>query len=59
MTIDEPKLVISIRSSKTGETNLAERLRRHNSQMPGSRPVGTGKALQRILLDSNDDLYAL
>lgn len=59
MTIDEPKLVISIRSSKTGETNLAERLRRHNCQMPGERPVGPGEALQGILRDSHDDLYAL
>lgn len=59
MTIDEPKLVISILSSKTGESNLAERLRRHNRQMPATRPIGPREALQGILFDSHDDLYTL
>lgn len=59
MTIDEPKLVISILSSKTGESYLAKRLRRHNRQVPGARPVSSGEALQGILLDSHDDLYTL
>lgn len=59
MTNDEPKWVISIYSSNTGETNLAQKLRRNNCPMPGTRPICSGAALPGILSDCHDGMHAL